>query len=436
MRRCAIKLIALLLLVFAADLSASDNASLNQLINEAIEKSPKIKMLEAKMKAAKTRPDQNSNLPDPMLTLGFMNLPVNSFSFTQEPMTGKMIALSQAFPFPGRLGKAYETFSKDAEAVKQEIEEEKNNIRMKVAFSYFDLAYVRKESGITNNILELMQSINDVVRAKYEVSEASQQNIFKIELEITRLQDKLFDLDSREKIQLATLNSLVYRDAGEDVSTIDFSSFNTLQETSSEELLNLAKENKPSLKQVKILEEKSKLLEELSDYEFYPNFNLTLQYNQRDEIAQTNTDLDDFFSVTLGFTLPINYGGKKSAKVDEAVYMRNLYQQQYQSSLQMLKISFESSLAKLQSLTERENLIENSLLVQAGENFNSALSSYQVNKVDFLNVVDALNRMLELETNLYRVRADYYKEIAGLEFLTGANLLNNLNRGFKENNYE
>jgi outer membrane protein TolC len=164
-------------------------------------------------------------------------------------------------------------------------------------------------------------------------------------------------------------------------------------------------------------------LEELSEYDFYPDFNLTLQYSQRDEIASTNTDLNDFFSVILGIKIPINYGGKKSAKVSEAVSLQQLYDEQYQNNLQMLRIALEASTAKLKSLIQRENLIKDALLIQAEENFNAALASYQVNKIDFINVADALNKFLSIQIDLYKIRADYYKEIAQVEYLTGSNLL-------------
>jgi outer membrane protein TolC len=77
-------------------------------------------------------------------------------------------------------------------------------------------------------------------------------------------------------------------------------------------LIIKAKQTKPALVQIQLMKNKTLKLEELSEYDFYPDFNLTLQYSQRDEIASTNTDLNDFFSVILGIKIPINYGGKKS----------------------------------------------------------------------------------------------------------------------------
>jgi outer membrane protein TolC len=188
-------------------------------------------------------------------------------------------------------------------------------------------------------------------------------------------------------------------------------------------LIIKAKQTKPALVQIQLMKNKTLKLEELSEYDFYPDFNLTLQYSQRDEIASTNTDLNDFFSVILGIKIPINYGGKKSAKVSEAVSLQQLYDEQYQNNLQMLRIALEASTAKLKSLIQRENLIKDALLIQAEENFNAALASYQVNKIDFINVADALNKFLSIQIDLYKIRADYYKEIAQVEYLTGSNLL-------------
>ncbi len=86
-------------------------------------------MLEMKKLAASNRIEQNSNLPDPVLGFGFMNLPVNSFSLDQEPMTGIGVGLSQAFPFPGKLSNQAEVNNKDVDIVEQEIIDARNEIR-------------------------------------------------------------------------------------------------------------------------------------------------------------------------------------------------------------------------------------------------------------------------------------------------------------------
>ena len=121
--------IVLILFAFLANrTTAQNNAELNKLIEEAVRVSPKIQMLGAKQKVAGAVVPQVSNLPDPAITLGLNNLPVNSFSFTQEPMTGKVLGLSQAFPYPGKLSAAGKVREQDIDIVQQEIDDYKNQI--------------------------------------------------------------------------------------------------------------------------------------------------------------------------------------------------------------------------------------------------------------------------------------------------------------------
>ncbi len=392
--------------------------SLQDLINTAIEVSPKIKMLEMKKQASSDRIEQNSNLPDPMLTLGLANLPVNSFSFTQEPMTGKIVGLSQAFPFPGKLSEQADVNKKDVDIVEQEILDAKNEISKNVIKSYDELLYVRQAIEIANSSKDLLNNIAEVVRTKYSVSTASQQNLLKVELEITNISEKIEDLKSKESSQLSMLNAFLLRKEDSQIETPDFPELD-YQTFTIDALVDSAVKYRPFLAGIKEAKQKELLKTSLAEYDYYPNFNLALQYSFRDKIAKTNTPLDDFFTVMFGISLPLNYGGKVSSKVEETESMQKLYDEQYNMSLQMLRSSFGSSIAKLKSLKERIKLVTEGSLIQANENLKTTLTSYQVGQVDFLNVIDAQNSLLKIENNLYRLKTDYLNEIAELEFLTG-----------------
>lgn len=405
--------------------SGVDNPSVNEtlksLIELAVEVSPKIKMLEMKRLAASNRIEQNSNLPDPMLTLGLMNLPTNTFSFTQEPMTGKIIGLSQAFPFPGKLSEQADVNRKDVDIVEKEILDAKNEIRKNVLKSYNEIVYFKKAIEIANTNKDLLKNIAEVVRTKYSVSTASQQNLLKVELEITNLTEKIEDLKSKEKSQLAIINALLLRPSDSAINTNTIKEIK-YQQFTVEALVDSAIKYRPFLEGIKEAKQRETLKNSLAGYEYYPNFNLALQYSFSEKIEKSNTPPNDFFSVMVGISLPLNYGGKVSSKVEETEAMQSLYDEQYQMSLQVLKSSFGSSIAKLNSLQQRIKLIEEGSLIQANENLKTTLTSYQVGQVDFLNVIDAQNSLLKIENDLYRLKTDYLNEIAELEFLTGTEL--------------
>jgi len=400
---------------------SAQSQELDLLVEEAISVSPKLNMLRAKKDASFSRIEQNSNLPDPMLTLGLANLPTNSFSFTQEPMTQKVVGISQSFPFPGRLSAVEEANAVDTLIVDEEIKDAKNEIKMMTEQKYYELSFLRRSIKLTEGSLNLLKSIAEVVSTKYTVASASQQNVIKVQLQITNLMEKLEDLKSKEKSMLADLNALLLRDASSVINTMDYDQVEFVS-VDTDSLIALAHSKRPLLAGIKYSERKARLSQNAAEKKYYPNFNLQVLYGFRDKIAATNTSLSDFLSVMVGVTLPLNYGGKYSSGVEEYVSQQSFYNEQYSYAVQNLNGRFGYVVSQLESLEERTKLFEDGLLPRSQQNFKSALASYQVDKVDFINVIDAQDQMLKIETNLYRLKIDYLKLISELEFLTGSKL--------------
>ncbi len=139
-------------------------------------------------------------------------MPTNSFSFSQEPMTGKIIGITQAFPFPGGLRAKADVIAIDTLIVDQEIDDYKNEVRKDVSFLYYDLQLVREELKLTKESKSLLEQISEVVKSRYEVSEASLQNLIQVEVELTQVQDKIESLVSKEIGIVVEINSFLLRD--------------------------------------------------------------------------------------------------------------------------------------------------------------------------------------------------------------------------------
>lgn len=409
--------------ILNAQNSKMQNKTLENLISEAIKVSPKIKMLQSKLNAAGSKIEIGTNLPDPTLTLGLANLPTNSFSFTQEPMTGKIIGLSQAIPFPGKLGAAAEVKAIDTLIIKEEINDLKNEIKKNVSTLYFDLGLFRKEIKLAKESEALLKQISEVVKSKYQVSKANLQNVIQVAVQITRVQDKIESLKGKENAALAELNAILLRDANSEIESDEVFSLD-LNIYKTPTLLKIADNNRPFLKGIKYTEEKFKLKEELAGYSYYPNFKLGLQYSQRDYNGLTGADFNDFFSVVVGITLPLNYGGKNTAEVNEAKYLQAFSRDRYNSSMQILNQSLSKITAKLDEIKSRDRLVSKTLLPQAEKLLQAALADYQVGKIDFVNVINAENDILKIKTELIKIRTDYVKNIAKLEFLIGTQIEN------------
>ena len=249
------KILLTIFIINFITISLWSQSTLDSLVSTAIQVSPRLKMLRAKYDASESRIDVNSNLPDPMLTLGLMNLPTNSFSFTQEPMTGKIVGLSQAFPFPGKLGAVANVAEKDAEIVTREISDAENEIKKNVSQNYWELVFVRKAIEVANESKRLLKDIAEVVRANYSVSNASQQNLLKVELEITNVTDRIEELKSKEKSITAMINAQLLRNTQYNINTNDLPKIEYLK-TSEDKLDSLAKSFRPFLDGIQLANKK------------------------------------------------------------------------------------------------------------------------------------------------------------------------------------
>lgn len=395
--------------------------TLQEVIDTALVLSPELKMMEAKVNASANRVEQNTNLPDPMFSFGFMNLPTSTFSFNEEPMTMAVVGLSQEFPFPGKLSAAADVNRKDVAISKQEYYDIRNDLVKKVSQSYYELQFIREEKRLLEEQINLMKDISEVVNVMYSVSEASQQNLLRIDLEISNMYEMLSEVKGEESEKLSTLNAFLFRDSNSKINTDQFPIIYFTVFTLNE-LESVAKQNRPYLIGVNQAIEKAKLNQSVAEYDYYPMFKIWAQYGFRGEIESTGMDLDNMLSFMVDVSIPLNYGGKVTAMVEENVSMQQMYEEQYSTSLQMLRREFGMILAKLNSLEERIKLIEQGSLIQARENLKTSFTSYQVGEIDFMSVIEAQNNLYSLEKNLYALKTDYLNQVAELEFLTGTNL--------------
>lgn len=415
----------ILIIMIASLFSASTllSSSLDSLLDIALKVNPKIKMLQWKQIVAETRIPQVSNLPDPVLSIGTMNLPLGKFSFREDPMTAKAIGINQMFPFPGRLKARATVEQKDVEIVQQEIAFAKLEIIKEISKSYYDLSFIREALKLTKKNIEILHNVSEIVQTKFTVGMASLSDVIQVESDITMLKERIIELEAKEKSSVSVLNAYLLRPIDSIIITDSLKNIPDI-ELNSDIWLSLAKENNPYLRQIILSEQKSKSYEHFANFEFYPNFGLSLQYLQRDALVGSGGSGMDMVSLMFDIELPIDYGGKKSSMVEEAKVMQKMYSEEYQMALQMLNIEFAKAAADLQEIQKRTKLIYEVLLPQIVKNLEVDIENFQVGKIDILNVLNTQRKYYEIETNLYSLRADFWRTIAEVEFQSGIKIIN------------
>jgi outer membrane protein TolC len=403
--------------ILAGEMPQSED--LSRLVSDALAQNPELKASEARWQMFTNRIAQARSFDDPMLMLKIQNgILTDPFNFRKDPMTQKVAGLSQQLPFWGKRDLKGEVAAKEAESYKWQVEERKLELRRMVAETYYQIYFTDKSLAIVDKNLKILDNFVTITETKYSVGQGAQQDLFKAQVEHSKLLDMRITLEQQRKSLQASLNALLYRPAETPVGVIpDFDIKPLIQ--SSEELRNIAYENRPMLKSLNALIEKGKAGHKLAEKEFYPDFNVSFEYMQRERFEGSSGD--DMYSLGVTFNLPVQRERRRAmvAESNSEITMAT-------EELNVLKNSINSGISDLLAQLERRRklaeLYKTGIIPQAGQSLESATIGYRVNKVDFLNLLDSRMTLFNYERELYDSLADYQMKRAQLEALVGKEL--------------
>jgi outer membrane protein TolC len=122
-------------------------------------------------------------LDDPKAWIALSNIPVNSWSFREEDMTGKEIGLSQMIPYPGKRDHAVQIVTREKEQAEFELEEMRNMLRADVKMAYAELASVRAQADLVRRSRAILEQVVDVSREMLAVGKGRQPDVLRGQIE-------------------------------------------------------------------------------------------------------------------------------------------------------------------------------------------------------------------------------------------------------------
>jgi outer membrane protein TolC len=393
---------------------------LQQLVDQALENNPDYLSAQNRWQSAKMQIPQQGSLPDPQLAFAVLNLPVNSFAFDQEPMTAKRISIMQMFPFPGKLGQKENIADFQAKIIEQQAEELKNNLIKKVKTTYYELFFVDKSIEIVEKNKALLQQFVKVAETKYSVGKGLQYDVLKAQVELSKLIDRLISLQQKRKNLEFRLNNLLNRDVNSPLGRIKNIDKSILNLTPGQ-LRRLGSEHSPFLKGWRSAVEKAKSAGKLAKLSYWPDWTLGAAYSQRNDLS-TGMQMHDFFSAEISVNIPLYFYRKQSKKIEETQINLKSVEEKYTAIKNEVYFQIENAFVELEKNARLINLYKTGIIPQATQAMNSSLSAYQVDKVDFLTLLNSQMTLLNYEMDYYRVLTNHEKGLAELEAFVGKDL--------------
>jgi outer membrane protein TolC len=389
---------------------------LNALIAEALSKNPDVLAAKSKWEVLRERPPQAGSLDDPMLGLGIVNLPTDTFNFRNEDMTMKEISVTQKVPYPGKRGLRSEVAQKEAEAAYNEYEETKNRITRDVKVAFYELFYVNKAIEVTEKNREVLKLLNQIAETKYSVGEGVHTDVFKAQVELSKMIDELIMLNQNKRSVKVRINTLFHQPAfaplgdPEEVTLEKFSA-------DPEGLVKAAEENRPLLQSMKRMVERNRIGLKLAQRDYYPDFDFKLAYGQRDDGPLGRRA--DMVTAMVAINLPLWYKTKQERKVAESQKDIQASKDQLTAMTNEIRFMIGERLTEIERTEKQIELLKTGIIPLATLSLDSAISSYRVNKVDFITMLDTLMTLFKYEIQYYRLLSEHGKNIAEIETAVG-----------------
>src|SRR2546430_4311561 len=117
------------------------DSGFQSLVAEALARNPTVAQRTAAVRAATLRIRPAGSLPDPMLTVGVMDLVLPHFEFNQSDFTEADVELSQEIPWPGSLGARSGVMRAAAAGARGEDGAVRRDLTTTLAVAYYRLGY-------------------------------------------------------------------------------------------------------------------------------------------------------------------------------------------------------------------------------------------------------------------------------------------------------
>ena len=92
-------------------------------VDAALANNPSLASMKQRIAAKGNEAVRTGALPDPKAWIGVSNIPTNTWSFSEEDMTGKEFGISQMLPYPGQRENAAKIVEREKEQVEFELAE-------------------------------------------------------------------------------------------------------------------------------------------------------------------------------------------------------------------------------------------------------------------------------------------------------------------------
>jgi len=399
-----------LLFLFSFTLSAQ-GLNLEDAEQIALKSDPAKQIYQSQQSALIAQGLAASTLADPMIKIGTANVPTDSFSFNQEPMTQLSLGLSQQFSRGNQLELNQKSFNLESEVSVFQALDRKLQVKQRVRQRWFAILFIEKSLQIVKNNKQLFGSFYRDLQSQFSLGLTENEDLLAAEIELNKFDEKIAGLVQQLQRQRSLLSEWIGQAAYDDLSTkapIWAETLNYIKRANNKHYSLLIKHPMVKERSLRILVADNRI--NVAEQSFKPSFKVDVGYGRRlDNRA-------DLLSAFVSLDIPLFTGNRQDQKLISAQQIKGKTQAEYRLLLRKLNAQLTAEIVNYQQLVERQQRYKKSLLKQAKLQVKLLEQSYQSNTRPFQAVIDAYIYEQNLSLEYQKLYFDGLKSLANIRY--------------------
>ena len=381
----------------------------------ALASDPGVQSVESNQLALEEMAVAAGQLPDPMLKMGLMSLPMDTFNLGQEPMTQVQVGLIQKFPRGDTRALQSEQIAYRSQGLGEMARDQELQILLAVREQYLEVVKQQHLARINQDAIMAFSAVADITSDYYATGRVQQQDVLQAAVELAKVEDRATRITQDEeqaRTRLATwIGDAAYRDLDDE--------WPQLSPNSTSAVIKAGLQNHPRIQALQKSVIAAETGVELAKQKYKPEFALDVTYGGRGGTNPDGSSRPDLFSIMVLMDLPLFHKNRQdrvvSAQIAEssaAMFSRNDILRRMIS-----EVDFHSETLKRQE--QRIGLFENSLLPDAAFSSEASFGAYQSSITDLTTLLRTQITEFDLQLEYARLQAEALKTRARLLYLEG-----------------
>ena len=390
-------------------------SSLSFLTETALTNNASIASAKLMVESARAQVPGSGALPDPNVNLGFFAREVETRVGPQKWKFG----LSQKFPGKGKRSSAVLISQNKVNELVAALQVKRARLRKEVTQAFWEYHFLARATIVTKDSLLLLEGLEKVALATYRAGRGSHGSVIKLQIEESRLRDRLRTLQERRSSQSTNLESLLNTKTPHPLPWPEELSLEPPLPLD-EKLIKMMKENNPQLQVLRKRIETARSIHRRARLAKRPDLTVGIEYIGTEDAAMAGVKDNgkDPVIAKVAWNLPMRSSRYTSAQRSSELNAKALNKELEQLS-KTLTAKLKTVAFKVRDARNKMKLYKETLIPKAEQALAVGRRTFSTGRGEFLDVIDTERMLLEFQLSLERARVDVASAMAEVVELAG-----------------